>query len=344
MRIFLLFCLLAFSTTVSLSQTVFFKSDIAFRENDFHDFYSAVKVGDQHILFTANDFTLHTYNKKSGKAGWAFDLRYKEDRPVKIMDNSVLAKSGEVTIRIDLGTGKIQDTLQGLEIYTDPIFKGDVMYASGLYDGGSVFAYDLQEGKLLWNHFISDGCQVKPYYDKDAIYANMDGTQWLKISYDGKLMNCTDSASVSDDLVADSCFEDFSLITHDGYKLSEQKLMKMFGQSIYSKQVLYSAYHTFVFQELGSKVLVVGKKMKKAALINLVDVFGTPYFDLDKILQVDDTRIWISLFSEVYTYDFVSRKVVKKMDLSSWEPYSIQMDGEDYWVISRKDGQLYGIR
>jgi hypothetical protein len=364
-----LFCLAA--CLPGAAQQPFFNTDVKLTTNDLKDFYSAATVVDDQILFIANDYTLYAFDKISGAEKWKLYLDYKSQLPpFKINSSTVGVSAREGTYFVDLNTGQVTDTLWA-NIYTEPFIRNNVLYTTGIYDGGSIVAYDLVEKKVLWYKFISHGCMVRPYYRSEHMLVNAEGDQWVEISYDGRILKCKEEPklTIEDNAVEEesdtltetrtseepqqlflgelSCVEEFSFVSHDNLKVTAAKVTKLFGEEIAGvRQVMTSATHTLVLQEYESKMLVLGARQKKIEVVDFYNIAGRDesVSDFTEILKIEGVHVWIAHNGTVFNYDLKNKKVTKSIDLAARKPSVVFMSGNDFWVIDRETGQLYGFR
>lgn len=42
-------------------------------------------------------------------------------------------------------------------------------------------------------------------------------------------------------------------------------------------------------------------------------------------------------------YDFKNKRVLRKVDLTKWNPHQLLLEDRTIWLISTNDGQLYGL-
>ncbi len=62
-----------------------------------------------------------------------------------------------------------------------------------------------------------------------------------------------------------------------------------------------------------------------------------------KLLKADNEHIWILYGNYRLQYDHQAKKLVRLTNLSAWQPDKILLDEENIWLVSGKDGLLYGL-
>jgi hypothetical protein len=346
------------------SQEQFFKSEIPLSEGQLKEFYAAVAIEGNNIAFIANDWSVYVLDKNTLKTRWSTYLARKTNVPAFVTPQGVLATSRENVVLLDINTGSPMDTIPIDWFETKPIIRNNVLYCTGIYEGGKVFAYDMAEKKMLWSQFVAHGYSVKPYYLNDRIVANAEGNQWITLAYDGKALSCPEKKTEKTELEEDeeedvipdeasdeeldiSCRETFAILTHDGVKIKEEKLTKLMTKDTDGiGQVLHTSDYTLALDSEGTHILVLGKKGKKIGLLDLTKMSAQEVIEGSKteMLKIQNNVLWIFYNDLVIAYDFVKKAIVQNTDLSAWEPHQVIVDDKNFWLVSKKDGQLYGIR
>jgi hypothetical protein len=70
---------------------------------------------------------------------------------------------------------------------------------------------------------------------------------------------------------------------------------------------------------------------------DLADDFNT------KLLKADDEDIWLLYSNHLLQYNHKTKKLVRLTNLTAWQPASVLLDEANIWLISAKDGLLYGL-
>ena len=62
-----------------------------------------------------------------------------------------------------------------------------------------------------------------------------------------------------------------------------------------------------------------------------------------KSLNADDEKITMLYSHHFIIYHHRDKKLLKLIDLAQWEPHQAILDEGKLWLISKKDGLLYGL-
>lgn len=324
------------------AQQVFFRSAQVFDKQQLELFYSSVTLQGNLLLFNGNDYQLYAYDRSSGRLQWQHSLGWKSNRAPFFVDSVIWAQKGDnKMIQLDRLTGQQKGSLALHTVETPPLVKNNIAYATGIYDGGCLFAYDLKADTVLWHRFLAHGCSVAPYYLSDRIMANVEGNNWLEIGYDGRLSQpgCdTVEVGYPSEL---PCTKKFALLTHDQREISEDYILEELSTNPYECSFYTTSHHTFV---AGSeKMLVFGDKRKEKTTIHRFEFYNDAYEEVIKIVRADETTVWVLAGDQLVAYNYKNKKIIKTIDLGQWHPHCVLMDGEKLWLISRKDGLLYGM-
>ena len=100
----------------------------------------------------------------------------------------------------------------------------------------------------------------------------------------------------------------------------------------------------FTFVLNGDKLSIISKKLKVKQQVEvsslaeeLTDNYNT------KLLKADDENIWFLYSDHLLQYNHKTKKMVGLTDLTAWQPNSVLLDEKNIWLISGKDGLLYGL-
>ncbi len=327
------------------SQTEFFSSKIAFTENQLEKFNSAFTVSGNHVIFNANDYTTYCYNKLTGKQVWLFHTNRKSNNPPYVYGEHVITARYEdevfKAVILPLLPGKSAQTLPIEPLLSVPVFRGDIMYGTAIHDGGKLFAYDLKQNKIIWEQFVAHGVEVQPYFLKDKIVANAEGDNWFDIDYAGKFLQtgCYTKAELFIENI--KCVRRFKFLTHDDRDIPESFIEKYFGEEAEVKE-RHTDTKTFLTD--GNWLLILGNNKKILEQIELGQI-ASPDGDPAryKILHIENEKIWLLNNGLLTHYDYEADKIIKQYDLSKWQPHQVIIEEQKIWLISKKDGQLYGL-
>ena len=333
--------------TAAYSQKEFFRSQQVFKEGQLDKFYSSITIHDSIILFNANDYHLYAYNKNNGSLKWSYKNNYKTVIPVFVAGNIIYAAASQKeepqAVQISLADGKLIKTLPFGPLQTKPIIKNGILYGTATYNYGCIVAYDLQKDTVAWSRFIAHGLSRQPYYLENKILANAEGDNWVELGYDGKLLD-TGCAVKANIFVEDiPCVRTFAALSHDGLEIKGKLSDDIFGKDFFDQpDIMTSKNFTYVLY--GDKLSIISKKLKirqqmeiSALVPDLVDNVNS------KLLKADDESIWILHAGHLLQYNQKTKKLLRQISLTAWQPQQVLFDGDNIWLISGKDGLLYGI-
>jgi hypothetical protein len=102
--------------------------------------------------------------------------------------------------------------------------------------------------------------------------------------------------------------------------------------------------HTFPLTE--KQFLVLGNNKKIVLQLDLETELPTDNFVSDAytaILATTTQSVWFCYQNQLVHYDFVNNKLIRKVEISKWNPHQIVLENRTIWLISKNDGQLYGL-
>ncbi|HEX7845405.1 MAG TPA: PQQ-binding-like beta-propeller repeat protein [Chitinophagaceae bacterium] len=332
------------------SQQEFFRSKQVFATEQLTSFYSSVRVEKDMVFFLANDYKLYAYDKENGKEKWSADLKYKTNTPLAFDDTNIYAGfydgKWEWTGRFDIRTGKMIKQLPVGPLGSVPLIKDGVLFGTGLYEGGCLFAYDIKKDTVLWWRFLAHGFSTQPYFFADRIQANAEANNWAMINYKGQLTD-TSCKEKADIFVSDiPCIKKFIALTHDGFEINEQFSIKNFGdESLTPEDVLRGEKQSFALYN--DKLVVIKNKGKIASSFNpsslLPDTIAGREDGLCRLIAANEQTVSFVYYDNLFVYDHQKKKLVKLVELAAWQPHQVVIDNEKLWIISKKDGLLYGL-
>ncbi len=346
-KIFFTLSILLFTTSAAFSQKEFFRSQQVFKEGQLEKFYSSITIHDSLILFNANDYHLYAYNKNSGSLKWSYKNNYKTSVPVFVADNIIYAAASQKeepqAVQISLSDGKLIKTLPFGLLQTKPTIKNGMLYGTAIYNYGCIIAYDIQKDTVVWSRFIAHGLSRQPYYLDDKILANAEAENWVELGYDGVLLDTTCAVKASIFVEDIPCVKIFTAFTHDGLEIKGKLAASIFENNFNEEPDLITT-KKFTYVLSGSKLSIVSAKLKLKQQVDISsladDLIETGQI---KLLKADDENIWLLYAGHLLQYNHKTKKMVKLTDLTAWLPQQVLFDGGNIWLISGKDGLLYGL-
>ena len=333
--------------SVCFSQKEFFRSQQAFSKEQLRESHSSITIHGNYVLFNANDYYLYAYNKNSGLLHWSYETNYKSDIPVFVQDTIIyggISTDGErQSVQINLTNGKLIKTLPFGPLATQPFIKNGILYGTAIYKYGCIVAYDLIKDTVYWSRFIAHGYSRQPYYQENKIMANAEANNWVALGYDGTLLDTT--CKVKADLFVEDipCVKTFTALSHDGREIKEKLADDIFGKDFFDLPDIIST-KSFTYILNSDKLFILANKLKNKQQLqvstlseNLVDGNAV------KLLKADDENIWLLHGDHLLQYNHKAKKTIRLTDLTAWQPKHVLIDEENIWLISDKDGLLYGL-
>lgn len=335
--------------TPGYSQKEFFRSQQVFTEGQLEKFYSSITIHDSVILFNANDYQLYAYHKINGSLKWLYKNNYKTTMPVFVADNMIYAaayknEEQQVAIQISLVDGKLIKELPFGSLQTKPTVKNGILYGTAIYNYGCILGYDLQKDTVVWSRFIAHGYTRQPFYLQDKILANAEGDNWVALGYNGELPD-TACAEKADIFVKNiPCIRKFKNLSHDGLEINESFLDKLFkGNNYGESDIITSKNFTYLIFEGNLSILSGKLQQTQPQQIQISDLTGLEQDNKALLLKADEDNIWILYSGNILQYNHKTKKVIQLTNLTAWEPKEVLLDDENVWLISGKDGLLYGL-
>ncbi len=339
----LLACTLLLLTLSASAQKEIFRSAQKFTDSQLENFYSSVTIHDSMVYFKANDYTLYAYNKIDHQQAWKYYMKYKSNSKVYRAANYLWMNTGETDgLRLNLD-GSHPKTL-AFSIYSEPVIKNNMMYATGIFEAGNVFAYDLAADSIKWFRFIAHGCDTRPYYLDDKIIANAEGQNWMEMDYEGSLSKSCKEDEGYDFPSGKDCIKEYAFMTHDQKFVSVNELEKLGLDEYGSRDVVSTGSHTIVLEQ--GKLVILGNKKKSyfsQHLYELKEEIEDNSEAYSKIISADKDMVWISYDNKLVKFDIKSKAVSKVIDLAAWNPHQVVLDGNIIWLINGEDGLLYAL-
>ena len=339
--------ILMLTTTTGYSQKEFFRSQQVFKEGQLDKFYSSISIHDSIILFNANDYHLYAYNKNNGSLKWTYKNNYKTVVPVFVANNIIYAAASQKeepqAVQISLADGNLIKTLPFGPLLTNPIIKNGILYSTAIYNYGCIVAYDLIKDTVTWSRFIAHGCSTQPYYFENKIMANAEANNWVALGYDGILLDTTCAVKASVFVEDIPCVKNFIALAHDGLEIKGKLAEDILGNDFFGRPpILTTEKYTYVYYD--DKLTVLSGKLKIKHQVIVSSLADSLVENSDtKLLKADNESIWILYGNHLLQYNHKTKLLVKLTDLTPWQPQQVLFDKENIWLISGKDGLLYGL-
>ena len=176
--------------------------------------------------------------------------------------------------------------------------------------------------------------------------ANAEGDNWIELNHDGTLKEagCDKDATEGGFPSQLPCARQFIALIHDGKEI-KGKFAEELSLNIYSVPVIATtAKHSSILND--GHLFILGNKLKKKSSLPLTSLSDELEENSDapaKILNVDDEKITILYSHHFIIYHHRDKKLLKLIDLAQWEPHQAMLDEDKLWLISKKDGLLYGL-
>ncbi|MEO6254517.1 MAG: hypothetical protein ABIO79_14485 [Ferruginibacter sp.] len=344
---YFLFIVLLLVATTAYSQKEFFRSQQSFKEGQLDKFYSSITIHDTTILFNANDYYVYAYNKNNGSLKWSYKTNYKTTIPVFVTGNIVYAAASkdenESAVQLSLVDGKLIKELPFGPLQTRPIIKNGILYGTAIYDFGCIVAYDLAKDTVSWSRFIAHGLSNQPYYFDNKILANAEGSNWFELGYDGVLLDTTCSVKASLFVENIPCVKNFTALSHDGLEINGKLAEDILGDIFFGMPpMLTTDKFTYIFYD--DKLTILSGKLKIKQQVQISSLSDSLIENSNtKLLKADNENIWILYGNHLLQYNHKIKKLIILTDLSAWQPDKLLLDEGNIWLVSGKDGLLYGL-
>lgn len=347
---FVLFAM-SFSTK---AQTVVFKSDIPISNYQSDNITSSFTIDESQLYFNGSNYTLYVFDKNNTNLKFEKPLRYKSNNPPYIFNDKILVGAyvgdSRKTLLLNKTTGLTEQTLNLSPSITIPFQNNNILYGTFIgYDGGEISAYDLKNNKVLWSKFISHGVNIQPLYRNNYITLSIGDDNWTNVNYDGTVKDTLCDDKIYLDTEEAFCVRNYNYLTHDNFELTRDILENKFKFNLGfdGSQVKYKT-NKLNTALLNDRMLILFKDRKKLKTkldlqesITLPDEGENDYLE---ILELKENAVWFFYENVVVHYDFNQNKTIKTYDVSKWNPHQLKLDKNNLWLISKNDGQLYGLQ
>ncbi|MDF2188360.1 PQQ-binding-like beta-propeller repeat protein [Paraflavitalea sp. CAU 1676] len=327
------------------AQTVFFTSSQQYTAAQLQAFYASVNIGDSLVIFNAPDYQLYAYDKTKGHMVWTRPLDRKSNTAPFFAGGYIWAWAREQVVKLDPATGNELRKLDAKTIETQPVVRNGILYFTGIQDGGSIIAYDLKADTVVWKRFIAHGSSKAPYYWPQKMVVNAEADQWIEFRYDGAFVSAGCGANADAFPSELPCVKRFIALTHDREEIKGKRAEKMRLTEAGPTAISTTAHQTFILQE--GFLYALGNKLREKMSVELATLSDDLEYDRDlplQLLSVTDDQVSILYNHQLLVYHLKDKKLVKRIDLSAWQPHQAILEGSRLWVISGKDGLLYGLQ
>ena len=335
------------------AQTEVFKSNLYISGEDLSNFYSSISSDSTQIYVNTNEYYIHAFDKKTGQLNWSYYLANKTNTPPIVFKNTIIigkhvSEYNDKCIQLNSKLGDTIQTLKINQIYNQPLFKNDIMYGTAITTetGGCILAYDLNKNEVIWKQFVAHGVSTQPYFLKNKIVANAEDDNWFDIDYKGVLKDtlCKNRASI---FVNDiPCVKNFRYLTHDEKEIDEPFLENHLGETENLK--FFSNQELTVIIGI-ENILIIGNNKKIKNKINFLDLIPsleTESNPFKNSIKIEGNDFWFFYENNLVCYDLKTKKAKKIINLSKWKVHQLILENDNSfaWIISKNDGQLYGIQ
>ena len=90
-------------------------------------------------------------------------------------------------------------------------------------------------------------------------------------------------------------------------------------------------------------ILGNNKKLIKTIEISEIAILADSN-SYSKIIEINGDILWLLAEGILTGYNYKKDIILKTYDLTKWQPHQLEIDGNTVWLISKKDGQLYGFK
>lgn len=346
--IYLNFLFLVFSISDTNAQIECFKTKIQYISADLSKFSSAITTDANQLYFIANDYNLYCFDKNT------FELKYKKElnsksntAPYSYKNTLIISKYEDKkhqAIILNKVTGETIQELNLSPLKSNPYFVNDTTFISTIIDdnGGQLVCYDLKNNILLWQHFIGHGAD-KPFYIQDeSILANFDYDEWKIVTYDGKIIDeIVEEYGTNIKFKRHNIFFD---LAHDKNEIKEDVLVNYFSNTE-NITIKTSANVTVLLNP--KKLIVLSDDLKVISNVELqkaLKQLEESDNDYLSILKIEPENVWLFYKNHLVNYNFKKNNFITTYDLTKWNTHQATLDEDTLWLISKNDGQLYGLQ
>ena len=345
-KLFFTVALLLLIRAAAYPQKEFFRSQQVFTGSQMANFYSSITIEGDWLLFSANDYHLYAYNKKSHLLQWSYNANYKSSIPVFVLDSIVYAgiytNDKEQAVQLELVNGKFARSLPFGPLATKPFVKNNILYGTAIYNYGCMIAYDLERDTVTWSRFIAHGFSNRPYYQANRIMVSAEANNWVTMGYDGLLdTTCADKPDFFVEGIP--CVKKFMALSHDGREIKGKLAKDIFGEDVIESPDVITTNNLTVILS-GDKLSILSGKLKKKWQVAITSLSG----DLvdngqSKLIKAGNESAWLLYGDHLLQYNYKTNSLARIINLAYWQPQQVLLDEENIWLVSLKDGLLYGL-
>ncbi len=173
--------------------------------------------------------------------------------------------------------------------------------------------------------------------------ANAEGDSWVELGYDGLLLDTTCTIKASIFVEGIPCVKTFAILTHQGVeikgKLADSLFLLNFNEE---PDIIATKIYTYVLSS--GQLSIISTKLKLLYQVNISSLMDElPESGPTKLLKVADDYVWLQYANHILQYNHKTKKIFKATSFTAWQPQQILLDGDNIWLISGKDGLLYGL-
>lgn len=347
MRQNILIVILCFISSKTLqAQTQFYVSEIDFTQSELNNIKSSFVVSENNVILNAANYNLYSIRKQDGQINWQTYIGWKSNYPPYVYNQIIYYSSYENEklsgTQFNLNNGEVIKKLLFESINTTPLIVNDLLYTTSLMDGGKLMAYNLKENTIRWQANIGHGVDAQPQYLKDRIIAKAEDDNWFEIDYQGNFLKTRSKMEtyIDTNLVT---VRKYLFLSHDQKEFKYDYLRK-YKINTADYQTRITSHHTTILTD--DQLLVFGNNKKLILQLELPTMLdGNTIYNNEyrSILNMDSKTIWILYHNNILHYDFRAKKLLKKIDVSKWNPHQLLIENRTIWLISKNDGQLYAL-
>jgi outer membrane protein assembly factor BamB len=345
---YLILCLLVFNTYKTNAQNVLFNTQVNYSPSELSNFLSSITLDEDAIYFIANDYNLYSIENKTKKVLYTTEINSKSNDAVFILKDTLITSLYEnnkhSAVFINKNSGQIIRKLNVSPLKTAPQFLNDSIFVATTInnEGGQLFAYDLHNNTILWEHFVGHGYNFKPYIKNETILANFDYDEWKTVTLNGEIEEEIVEEYETNNKM--KLLHVFYTLSHDEIEIKQEFLSEYFS-NIENIKVKTNSKNTVILSQ--NKIVVLADNaeiISNKEFSKIIQLPNEGENDYLEILKIEKENVWFFYQNLVVNYNFKKNLVVKTYNLTSWNAHQVILDSNKLWLISKNDGQLYGLQ